>query len=105
MATDIAFKSYKDISKGNWGTTDLAFQSNLEAVKMGLLIRQTEAMEKMAGNYLQLQKDIEWWKARAERFEQQNQKLENENRTLRGVATRHRNEKNRLKDELQLKSN
>ena len=54
-------------------------------------MRIANATEAMAKNYLQMQADLKWWKERSERQEKYIERLNNQLRTWKGVATRHKN--------------
>ena len=96
------FKSYKDISKAaKWGTDEAADQKTWESIQKGLLIRQTEAMELMASGYQHLLDEVERYKRGYQDMKNRKETLENETRQLKSVVSRFRNERDRLKDQMQ----
>lgn len=54
-------KNYKDASRANWARTDNR-NPTTEQLQLGCLQRIADATEAMAKNYVQLEKDVEFWK-------------------------------------------
>lgn len=96
------FKSYKDISKSaQWGTDEVSDFKNWGCIKKGLRIREVEALEKMAANYQHLLDEVERYREGYRNQKNKCESLENELRQLRSVNSRYRNQRDRLKEQLQ----
>lgn len=80
------FKSFKEHSKDNYGTS----QSNatLEQVNCGSLKRIADATEKMASNYTQMEKDLNFYKVCCEWQAKDIERLYRKIRALKGHLTR-----------------
>lgn len=99
----MAMKSYKDISKEYklQADTEKLTAANLwEAAHRGLIIRQTEAMEKMAENYQHLLDELERYKLAYRQYKNKAENLEQELRQQKSVASRYRNQRDRIKEQM-----
>lgn len=93
--------SWKEKSRSDWNTElDNASDLPVEYIQTGCLMRIAEATELMAQNYRQLMEDRDQYKRWYEQKKVEIERLQNEARTLRGVVTRFRNERDKLKNEL-----
>lgn len=97
------FFSYTDISKRlNWGSElETIKEASWQFAERGLLIRQTEAMEKMAENYQHLLDEVERYRNGYRDQKNRAESLENEIRQLKSVASRYRNQRDRIKEQMQ----
>lgn len=84
----MAFKSYRDSSRVNYGTNDDAKSLTLEQINTGSLLRIADATELMAKNHIQLQNDLDWYKKRYPEQREEIAHLNNRIRSLKGVITR-----------------
>ena len=87
----MSFKSYKEESKGNYGTWQEK-PLNLEQLNTGAILRIADATEKMASNYVKMEKDLAWYKERSANKEIEIEKLRRSNAALRGVIKRMKKE-------------
>lgn len=93
--------SWKEKSRLDWNTElEKAGDLPIEYITAGCPMRIAGATELMAKNYQQMQKDLERYKELYNIKKGALIDMENENRTLRGVVTRFRNERDKLKGEL-----
>jgi len=86
-----SFKSYRNESRGNWGTQ--AEKLNVEQIQLGALLRIADATESMATNHVRL---IEERDRLSRLYKESQARLERERRTnsaLRGVITKMRKAK------------
>lgn len=83
----MAFKSYREESKTDWGTHQIG-SLNLEQINTGAILRIADATEKMAGNYTALQNKYESEKERAERYREYWHKEQRRVTALKGVITK-----------------
>jgi predicted nucleic acid-binding Zn-ribbon protein len=97
---------WKEKSRSNWYTTlEEPQQLPDEKIQLGCLMRIADATEAMAKNYTDLQVQLEKYKILARRNAERAESLEYQLRTLRGVVTRFRNERDKLRAELAATSN
>lgn len=80
------FKSYREESRRNYGTSNGEF--TLENIQLGALLRIADASEAMAKNHTQLLSDLEFYKRRFKEEQQAAQRLARRNATLRGLVTK-----------------
>lgn len=102
----MATKSYKEISKmSNW-VTDIPIgeKPTWADIKKGLLIRQTEAMEKMAENYQHLLDEVERYKRGYQDMKNRKENLEQDLIQQKRLASRYRNQRDKLKAEMEEKT-
>ncbi len=90
--------NWKSIGKGKITTTVEVEDGGVqhltkEQVQVATLLRIADATELMAGNYIQLQKDMLYYKERADSKQKYIERLEKQNQSLRGVITRMKNQK------------
>jgi len=87
MATK--FRSYRKESQIDWGaTTDEATGLSLEQVNTGAFLRMADATEKMAGNFIRLQNDLEMYKRWYENSQKENRRLQKQVSGLKGAITK-----------------
>lgn len=93
----MAFKSYRDASKDNWGVTDNTTSDpecihvGTDQIKAGALQRIADATDLMAKNYIEMQRENERLRVDKAMYYRWYQKEENRNRSLRGVITKLKN--------------
>ena len=88
----MAFKSYREESKTNWGTHQIE-NLNMDQINTGCFLRIADATEAMAKNNVQLQADLNWYKQRYNEVSDANNKLHRRISALQGVITRMKNKK------------
>lgn len=94
-------QSWIEKSRHDWGTFLSESESlSTEHLQTGCLMRIANATEAMAKNYTDLQVQLEKYKILAKRNAERAESLEYQLRTLRGVVTRFRNERDKLRAEL-----
>lgn len=74
---------FREASKGQWTSA-----GDVDHINAGSLQRIADASETMAKNFLELQRDRDWWKSRAEDRARTITYLGHSIRSLRGVITR-----------------
>lgn len=82
----MAFKSYREESKTNWGTNDQPAGLTIEQIQTGCLLRIADASELMARNYLQLQSDLNMYKRWHKEEVDKNSKLQRQVNAYRGIV-------------------
>lgn len=83
------FKSYREESKGNWGTTvEYGVNITTEQLQTGAILRIADATEKVASNYDAMREDRDRYKRWYEDQKDRNAKLWRSNNSLRGAITR-----------------
>jgi len=93
----MAFKSYRDASKDNWGVDDSTtgdperVKMGPDQIKAGALQRIADATELMAKNYIEMQRENERLRVDKAMYYRWYQKEQNRNRSLRGVITKLKN--------------
>lgn len=85
----MAFKNYKEESKKNWGTNDKDL--TLEQINTGAILRIADATEKMAGNYIQMERDLKWYKEKHLEKSNEIARLNRVIATLKGHITKYKN--------------
>lgn len=80
-------KNYRDASRENFVRSDGKEPAN-EQLQLGCLQRIADAAELTAKNYLQLQKDLDWYKKRYREHLDEIKNLQNSKRGLKGHITR-----------------
>lgn len=81
----MAGKSLRDISRSNYFPNE---SPSYEGLQTGCLQRIADATEIMASNYVQLQKDRDWYKQKYEEQQRKIASLENTIKSLRGWITK-----------------
>jgi hypothetical protein len=81
------FKSYREGSKTNWGTTTDSSLS-IDQIQLGAVLRIADAVEKMALRYNDLLTDRDWSKRRNQEKEEENARLRRSQAALRGYIKR-----------------
>lgn len=84
----MAFKSYRQESKTDWGTNDNSSQLTLDQINSGALLRIADATELMASNYTQLQAEAEKYKRWYKEQYEDGKRMAKRISTLQGVITR-----------------
>jgi len=83
--------SWKDQSRKNWRSIETDESSIREQATVGALMRIADATEIMAGNFIQLQKDRDYWKEQYNRANAERLSLKATVKSLRGWNTRYKN--------------
>jgi len=83
------FKTYKEQSRINWGSTEEKL--TLEQINTGAILRIADATESMAKNYTQMENDLKYYKDLANDRLKIITSLNNVNSVLRGHLTRLKN--------------
>jgi len=79
------FKSYREESKSDFGTTiEETKNITIEQLNTGAILRIADATEKMASNYVRMENDLATYKRRAELKESEIRYLLKSNAALRG---------------------
>ncbi len=96
MATQKNF--YKEESRKNW-YIDLEPNQKLDndQLQLGAILRIADATELMSKNHLKTEADLKWWRERSERQDSAIERLNNQLRTWKGVATRYKKDRDALK--------
>lgn len=81
----MAFKSYREHSKTDWGTDG---KPNLEQIQAGAILRIADATEKMASNYVRMESDLAMYKRRYNDEKAVTARLQRSNNALRGHINR-----------------
>jgi hypothetical protein len=86
------FKSYKKESRSDWGSTvDENVVLDRDQLKLGAVLRIADSLEKMEQPYLQLIRDVEWYKKRVQNLDAQNDTLRKRVAAYQGVIKRMKN--------------
>lgn len=91
----MAFKDYREESKGNYGTSNEIL--TIEQLNTGAMLRIADATEKMASNYSRMESELKWYK---ERYDEKNKEIKRLDRViaaLRGHLTRAKSKSKILK--------
>lgn len=88
----MAFRSYKDEARKNWGCDDRT--PNNDELKLGALLRIADATEVMGREYLKLISDRNLYKRWYDEARSRCERLERSNASLRGHITKLRNRLN-----------
>jgi hypothetical protein len=80
------FKPYKEGSRTNWGSTQEGPLST-EQIQLGCQLRMADALEVIAKDRCELERQNKWLKERVERLERDCNWLRNSNRGLRARIT------------------
>lgn len=83
----MAFKSYREESRTDWGYTQVGGLNN-EQIKLGAILRIADAAEKMAQNYARMENDLAMYKRWYEQEKADNQRMARSNAALRGHIKR-----------------
>lgn len=83
----MAKQYFKAESKKEW-YVEQELPLDDDKIKLGAVLRIADAVEKMAQDRAQLERDLKWWKERAERYETVYNDQRNSNRSLRGQITK-----------------
>jgi polyhydroxyalkanoate synthesis regulator phasin len=86
------FKSYRDESRTNWGSTDEKL--SLEQLNTGALLRIADATEKMASNYTRMENDLKWHK---EKYHEKNKEIERLERVIAALRGHLKRAKSKIK--------
>lgn len=95
----MAFRSYKEASKTDWGTTDETkdipekIGLSLEQIKLGCLLRIADATELMSTNYLRMQSNLDWYKDYYIKQTAEIEKLRRSLASYKGQITKLKNKK------------
>jgi hypothetical protein len=82
----VTYKSYREESRANWGTTGDTI--NLEQLKAGAVLRIADACELMAKDRQRMERDLQWNTERHEHYRREAERLARSNAALRGVIKR-----------------
>lgn len=81
-------KSFKEQSRIDWHNKDRQQSPTLEDIQTGAIQRIADATERMAGNYLQLQNELDHYKRWNKNYREENEKLRRSISALQGVITK-----------------
>lgn len=92
------FKSYRKESHQNYGV-DISDAASLthEQIQLGAVLRIADAVEQVAKDRIKLEKDIEYWKSRANTLEVRNLKQQKQMSSMKGWISRYKKEIEELK--------
>lgn len=82
----MAFKSYRDASRDNWGVEK--GNIGMPQVQTGALLRIADAVEKMAKRHDEMVNARDYWQRRAETVEVELERERRRNAALRGHLSR-----------------
>lgn len=86
----MAFKNYREASRDkNWGTND--DNLNRDQINTGSFLRIADAMEFMAKDRLQMERDLDWYKKKYAEHNETIKRLERSNAALKGHIKRLKN--------------
>lgn len=82
----MAFKSYREQSKVDWGTESDSLTA--EQIQTGALLRIADAVEKVAADYTAIRNSRDYWQTRAIAHWTAGERMARRIRSLHGVITR-----------------
>lgn len=80
-----------DVSRQKFVVSDGSDRSQ-EIIRTSAMIRIAEAVEKMAQSHFQLEKDIQYYKDKADYWKREHDRQQKQAATYKGLATRHKNQ-------------
>jgi hypothetical protein len=89
----MAFKSYREHSKINYGKDDVSIHGEgvtLEQLNAGSFQRIADATEKMAGNYIKLQNERDWYERYYKQEKEATARMSKRIAALQGVINRYK---------------
>lgn len=82
-------KNLKELSKNEFGPTGVS--PTIDQINCGSLQRIADATEKMATGYIQMERDLKWYKQKFEEVSKTRNALERKISSMKGVITKLKN--------------